>query len=153
MLPLLLRPKSRGTVRLASKDPKIGGVIDPQYMTHQDDINVMVEGHKMVHEMFDTDAFKQNGVTPLIIPECQRKHGLNTEGYFKCLVVTSTLTAYHPSGTCKMGPRSDSMAVVDSSLKVHGVSRLRVESQLLPLVNKRRIFCVKCLPSSKSIKI
>ena len=58
-----------------------------------------------------------------------------SDEYFKCVVQNNVLTVYHPVGTCKMGSLKDSMAVVDSSLKVIGTKNLRViDASIMPRI-------------------
>jgi len=55
------------------------------------------------------------------------------EKYWRRLITYATQTIYHPVGTCKMGPKTDHMAVVDPSLRVHGVTGLRVaDASIMP---------------------
>lgn len=71
---------------------------------------------------------------PNRIPECE-KHKFPSSEYWQCFARYYTLTIYHPVGTCKMGPSSDPMAVVDPRLKVHGVTGLRViDASIMPKI-------------------
>ena len=133
--PTLTRSKSTGNLKLASKDPFTHPIIDPKYLTNEEDVNVLAEGHKVVKWMMETEAAKSKGLSVMPIKECVDKHGLHTEEYFKCLVYMCSFTVYHPVGTCKMGPKSDPQAVVDPTLKVHGVKRLRViDASIMPKI-------------------
>ena len=58
-----------------------------------------------------------------------------TDDYYKCVVQNNVGTVYHPVGTCKMGSKNDTMAVVDSELKVLGIDNLRViDASIMPRV-------------------
>ena len=57
-LPMLSRPKSSGTIRLASSNHQDHPIIDPQYLTHEDDVNTLVEALKIVKKVFDSKHFK-----------------------------------------------------------------------------------------------
>ena len=71
---------------------------------------------------------------PLLSPLC-KSHEPWSDEYFKCVVQNNVLTVYHPVGTCKMGSLKDSMAVVDSSLKVIGTKNLRViDASIMPRI-------------------
>ena len=135
MVPTLLRPKSVGTIRLANNDPFTHPIIDPKYLSAKEDVDTLVEGHKILQSLMDTKAFKKHGIDLTVHPECKEKHGLFTDGYYRCLVYMNTFTVYHPAGTCKMGPTSDKMAVVDPTLKVYGVTGLRVmDASIMPKI-------------------
>lgn len=64
-------------------------------------------------------------LNPIVIPNCSGLVYLSDD-FWRCMVRHYSQTIYHPSGTCKMGPKSDPMAVVDPRLKVHGINNLRV---------------------------
>ncbi|XP_001602133.1 glucose dehydrogenase [FAD, quinone] [Nasonia vitripennis] len=134
ILPLLLRPKSSGWIRLKSRNPMIYPEIVPNYFTHKEDIDVLVDGIRIAMEVSNSSAFQRFGSRPLTIqmPGCQ-KHPFDTYEYWECAIRHFTFTIYHPTGTCKMGPRSDKTAVVDSRLRVYGVKGLRVvDASIMP---------------------
>ena len=71
---------------------------------------------------------------PLLSVFC-KSHEPWSEEFFKCVVQNNVFTVYHPVGTCKMGPSNDTMAVVDSSLRVLGVQNLRViDASVMPKI-------------------
>ena len=123
----LLRPKSRGTVRLASADPKQPPLIDPNYFADPYDRKMAVEGIKFARSVMTAPAFR-----PFIkserMPGVDKKSDAEIEAYCRQWGKTD----YHPTGACKMGV--DSLAVVDPELKVRGIERLRViDSSIMPL--------------------
>lgn len=129
VMPMILRPKSRGRILLKSKNPFQYPKIYSNYFTDPEgyDLRVSVNGIKKVVEMLETDALRKIDAklheTP--IPACA-KYGFGTDEYWACHAQHFTLTIYHYSGTCKMGPVGDDSAVVDPRLRVHGIKRLRV---------------------------
>jgi len=136
ILPLLLRPKSTGWIRLKSKNPLVQPEINPNYFTHKEDVDVLVEAIKLAMRVSNTSAFQRFGSKPHTIrmPGCHA-YQFNTYEYWECALRHFTFTMYHPSGTCKMGLRSDSMAVVDSRLRVYGVKGLRViDASIMPTI-------------------
>ena len=136
ILPLLLRPKSSGFVRLKSKDPMIYPDINPNYFTHKEDIDVLIEGIRIAMAVSNSSAFQRFGSRPLTIPMpgCQ-KYPFGSYEYWECAIRHFTFTIYHPTGTCKMGPKSDSTAVVDPRLRVYGVKGLRVaDASIMPVI-------------------
>ena len=120
----LLRPKSVGTVQIASKDPDDDPIIDPNYLSHEDDMKVLIKGYKKMMEIMNTEPLKQfNNVRNPI--------NINDDKAIESAIRTRSDTIYHPVGTCKMG--NDDMAVVDSNLRVKGVSGLRViDASIMP---------------------
>ncbi|URQ62808.1 GMC family oxidoreductase N-terminal domain-containing protein [SAR86 cluster bacterium] len=120
----LLRPESRGTVKIASKDPFEDPLIDPNYLSVQSDIDTMVDGYKRMMEIMNTEPLSnyKNIRNPIDIN--------NDQAIVNALRERSD-TIYHPVGTCKMG--NDEMAVVDSELRVKGVENLRVvDASIMP---------------------
>ncbi|MFT6261068.1 MAG: choline dehydrogenase [Crocinitomicaceae bacterium] len=123
----LMRPKSRGTLRLASSDPKADPLIDPNYLDHEDDMNRLVKGLQKLLDIMESkyfDKVKGKMIYPLSrdnIPQLQEYIRDNAD------------TEYHPVGTCKMGPDSDPMAVVDDQLRFKGIANLRVvDASIMP---------------------
>lgn len=135
--PVLLRPKSRGYIRLRSASPHDAPIIDPRYLTHPDDIMTMVEGMKISLALGMSPAFKRYGAKAFqtVFPGCEDYAYLSDE-YLACVARTFTLTIYHPVGTCKMGAPWDPTAVVDSELRVlGGVKGLRVvDASIMPTI-------------------
>ncbi|XP_015180320.1 PREDICTED: glucose dehydrogenase [FAD, quinone] [Polistes dominula] len=141
IFPMMLRPKSRGYIKLKSKDPLDYPLMYHNYLTHPDDVNVLREGVKAAIAYGETSSLKRFGSRfhskPL--PNC--KHiPMFTDEYWECAIRQYTMTIYHMSCTAKMGPRSDPMAVVDPSLRVYGVEGLRViDASIMPTITNGNI--------------
>ncbi|XP_031838213.1 glucose dehydrogenase [FAD, quinone] [Nomia melanderi] len=136
ILPLLLRPRSSGWVRLRSRNPLAAPDINPNYFTHKEDMDVLVEGIRIAMQVSNTSAFQRFGSRPHTIrmPGCHR-YPFDTYEYWECAIRHFTFTIYHPTGTCKMGPRTDPTAVVDPRLRVYGVKGLRVaDASIMPVI-------------------
>ncbi|XP_043481456.1 glucose dehydrogenase [FAD, quinone] [Leptopilina heterotoma] len=136
ILPLLLRPKSSGWVRLRSKNPLVYPDINPNYFTHRQDMDILVEGIRIAMAVSNSSAFQRFGSRPLRtkMPGCQ-KFPFDTYEYWECAIRHFTFTIYHPTGTCKMGPKDDPTAVVDPRLRVYGVKGLRVvDGSIMPVI-------------------
>lgn len=136
ILPLLLRPKSSGWIRLRSKSPFIQPSIEPNYFAHPEDVAVLVEGIKIAHNVSATAAFQRFGSRPhkIPLPGCRHLPFMSDE-YWECCIRQFTFTIYHPTGTAKMGPDWDPTAVVDSRLRVYGISGLRVvDASIMPTI-------------------
>ncbi|GAB6031331.1 hypothetical protein CHUAL_009116 [Chamberlinius hualienensis] len=137
MMPTLLRPKSRGTVRLKNADPFEPPLMDPKYFTHPEDIHTITEGAKIALAFGRSAAFQKFGAKlhSAVFPGCE-SFELHSEEYFACLARHYSATIYHPVGTCKMGVAEDPMAVVDPELRVYKVTGLRVvDASIMPLIN------------------
>ena len=135
VLPTLLTPKSRGFVRLNDTDPTWGApIIQARYLTDDLDMKRILQSVRMSLGLFNTTTFQENNFkfneTPL--PPCDI-YDFNSDEYWICVIKQYTHTLYHPVGTCKMGPKEDSEAVVDPRLRVHGVENLRVvDASIMP---------------------
>ncbi|XP_065221443.1 glucose dehydrogenase [FAD, quinone]-like [Planococcus citri] len=133
--PALVRPKSRGRVYLNSKDPLDKIKIISGYLTAEEDVKTMVEVFKILRKLSQSQAFKQHATLTHIPVEVCSKFVINSDRYYECLLRHLCTTAYHPSGTCKMGPSHDADAVVSPELKMYGISGLRVaDSSIMPQV-------------------
>lgn len=121
-----LHPKSRGFVGLSDSDPRSAPVIDPCYLSHEEDLRVLREGMKLARKVFHTRAFSSAfGGDDLpgkdVVTDAQIDEDIRQRAE----------TIYHPVGTCRMG--EDELAVVDSRLRVRGVSGLRVaDASVMP---------------------
>lgn len=136
IIPTLLRPFSRGQIRLRSKNPFDHPIIDPNYFYDARDLKTLVEGAKIALTLANTPIFKKFGTRfhPIPLPTCIHLKFLSDE-YIECHARTMTQTIYHPVGTAKMGPKSDPSAVVDPRLKVYGVTGLRViDASIMPSI-------------------
>ncbi len=121
-----LRPKSRGTVRLRSSDPKDMPIVDPNFLAEPDDLRLSAEGVKISQEIFRQPSL-QKYIRRTVLPDDRVKRQADYEDYARRYGRTS----YHPTGTCKMG--TDEMAVVDPLLRVHGLDGLRIcDSSVMP---------------------
>jgi choline dehydrogenase len=123
----LMRPKSRGSLRLASSDPRADPLIDPNYLADEDDMRRLVKGLQKLLDIMESKPF--NKVKGKMIYPLDRDNIPQLEEYIR----NNADTEYHPVGTCKMGPDSDPMAVVDDQLRFKGISNLRiVDASIMP---------------------
>ncbi|WP_174247912.1 choline dehydrogenase [Bradyrhizobium sp. S69] len=122
----LLRPKSRGSVTLKNADPMQAPLIDPNFLGEVDDLEAMVAGFKTTRRLMETPALRA------LQKEDMFTSGIDTDDDIRALLRARVDTVYHPVGTCKMGV-DDPMAVVDPTLKVHGLDGLRVvDASIMP---------------------
>ncbi|MFM7065915.1 MAG: GMC family oxidoreductase [Gammaproteobacteria bacterium] len=124
----LLRPRSRGSLRLASADPFAAPLIDPAFLDDPDDLRRLVQGVRLAREVLAQPALARHGG----IESADSRHAVD-ERALEAFVRQHADTTYHPVGTCRMG--QDSGAVVDAALRVHGVRALRVvDASIMPSI-------------------
>ncbi|XP_053212830.1 glucose dehydrogenase [FAD, quinone]-like [Panonychus citri] len=137
ILPVILRPKSRGWIRLKTANPVDYPLIDPLYLTHPDDIMVMVEAIKSALAVGTSKPYKEidSSLVPLMIPSCDHYDWLSDQ-YLACWARVMTGTMGDAVGTCKMGPPWDKSSVVDPELRLlGGISGLRVaDASIMPKI-------------------
>jgi choline dehydrogenase-like flavoprotein len=123
-----LRPRSRGTLRLASADPRAAPLIDPNYWADPYDRAMSIAGLRMAREIMQQDALK-----PFVLAE--RLPGpdkLSDDDLFEYACLHAK-TDHHPVGTCRMG--HDEGAVVTPDLRVRGIDNLRVcDASIMPKI-------------------
>ena len=123
------RPLSRGTVRIAGSDPLAAPRIVSNYLTHPQDIRVLVEGLKMLREIYRQPAFRDLVTDDEYLPGKQ----LTSDAELEQFARNKGGTIFHPAGTCAMGTGLD--AVVDPELKVRGIAGLRViDASVMPFM-------------------
>jgi choline dehydrogenase len=141
IFPMIMRPKSKGFIRLKSKNPKDYPLMYHNYLTHPDDIRVLVEGVKAAVAVGETQTMRRFGARfhRKAVQNCE-KVPLYTDAYWECALRQYTMSIYHYAGTCKMGPPSDADAVVDARLRVYGVPGLRViDASIMPTITTGNI--------------
>lgn len=134
ILPILLHPKSRGDVRITSKDPTAPLMINPRYLTNEEDVETLVKGLKLVQEFVESNAMKSIGayLNPNPFPGCE-SYFLFSDDYWQCYVKQLTLSVYHYVGTCKMGLPDSKKSVVNTNFEVIGTKRLFIaDGSVLP---------------------
>jgi choline dehydrogenase len=123
-----LRPRSRGTVRLASADPMAAPLIDPNYWADPLDREMSIRGLKLAREIIAAEALK-----PYVLAERLPGPDIRTEQDYFDYACRHAKTDHHPAGTCRMG--SDPAAVVDPRLRFNGIAGLRVvDASVMPTV-------------------
>jgi choline dehydrogenase-like flavoprotein len=121
-----LQPKSRGSVTLSGPRAADAPVIDPNLLSHEDDLRVLATGVETGRRLLAAPAFSGKGEA-----EIAPGSGVRTRDEIEAHVRRSVNTAFHPVGTCAMGPN----AVVDHALKVRGVEGLRVaDASIMPSI-------------------
>ena len=135
LIPTLLKPKSRGYVRLRSSNPSDLPIIQPNYFEDPDDVKTMISALKFTLNMSSTDVFKENNLDFGVDDSFCGNHSPGSVDYLQCMIKHWSCHYWHFVGTCKMGPKSDPSSVVDSRLNVHGANGLRVvDASIMPLI-------------------
>ncbi|XP_058458023.1 glucose dehydrogenase [FAD, quinone]-like [Malaya genurostris] len=126
-LPLLLKPRTRGKLRLKSRNAFHHPRFEYQYFEDDRDLEALVHGIREAIRVTSQKPFRELGVKLYtgVVPGCE-SYEFNTDDYWRCHVRTLTATFHHQISTCKMGPHTNPEAVVDPRLRVFGISRLRV---------------------------
>ena len=128
ILPGVVRPTSRGWVRLASGNPLDKPLVNPNYLGTEDDARRLVDAVKRARDIFATRAFAE-WVGSELLPG----PGVSTAAQLREFVRQRADSYHHQAGSCKMG--TDELAVVDSDLNVRGLERLRVvDASVMPVV-------------------
>jgi choline dehydrogenase len=116
-----LRPTSRGHVRVKSGDPLAAPAMQPHYLSTDEDRATIVAAIRLARKLAQSQAMR-----PYVESEYRPGADAQTDDELLEFAKNTGGTIFHPSGTTKMGPASEPMAVVDHELRVHGVDRLRV---------------------------
>ncbi|MEO0872038.1 MAG: GMC family oxidoreductase N-terminal domain-containing protein [Pseudomonadota bacterium] len=123
----VLRPESRGTVQLGSRDAGAAPVIDPNFLDDERDIAVMRAGVRLSHRIADAPALQAFG------PTDRHPVDLDDDSALDNQIRNRADTVYHPVGTCRMG--SDAASVVDPQLKVRGLEGLWIaDASIMPKI-------------------
>ncbi len=125
-----LRPRSRGTVRLASADPAAAPLLDPNYWAEPEDRRLAIAGLRMARELLRQPALRR-------YVHAERLPGdrVESEADLFSYACAHAKTDHHPVGTCRIGSPSNPLAVVGPDLRVHGLEGLRVaDASVMPRV-------------------
>ncbi|GFS52745.1 hypothetical protein TNCV_2995481 [Trichonephila clavipes] len=114
----VLHPKSKGEVTLRSSDPYDPPIIDPNYFSHPEDMEVTVAGLKKCKEFGQSEALKKIGskLFTRVYPGCEDDVN-DDDKYFRCMARSIVFTSSHQTGTAKMGNPRDPTTVVDPKLR------------------------------------
>jgi choline dehydrogenase len=142
MIPVLLTPKSRGSIRLASADPADHPRIDPAYLSDPADLPALAEGIRFAQRVVDQRPLKKYRGAPVQGHVAEPEEHIRDWGQ----------TLYHPVGTCKMG--TDAAAVVDANLRVHTVAGLRVaDASIMPTIPRAHTNAATLLIAEKAARL
>ena len=136
----LYRTYSTGSVRLKSKDPFELSIIQPNLLSDERDIEGLMAAARFQRKIFETEPISNS-----VVAEHMPGKDVQTDDEWRAFIRETSSGGYHPSCTCKMG--IDPMAVVDPSLRVHGIERLYVaDASIMP-------YLVSANPNATTIMI
>jgi choline dehydrogenase-like flavoprotein len=123
LTPNVTRARSQGVLRLRSADPQVPPLLDFRYFTDPEghDERVLLAGIKLARRLADQPALRA-WIRRELAPGLAVQSDAELSEYAR----RTANTVYHPAGTCRLGAAADPLAVVDPSLRVRGVARLRV---------------------------
>ncbi len=127
----LVKPDSRGWLRLRSKNPSDAPIIDLGYFTNTGDMPRMVEGVRIARRLSKTPP-----LSDFVLKEVYPGHEISDDAKdLENAVLPAVATYHHPVGTCRMGPATDKMAVVNAHGSVHDVTGLYViDASIMPTI-------------------
>ncbi|XP_061391349.1 glucose dehydrogenase [FAD, quinone]-like [Musca vetustissima] len=131
---LLIKPKSRGSVKLKYPIFGRGPEIHNNYASVEEDRQTLLRYIRFVRSLEKTEMFRHYGLEYIRLPleECDTWE-FDSDDYWYCYIKYFMISAWHAAGTCKMGPATDPTAVVDEKLRVHGIKGLRViDASIMP---------------------
>ena len=127
--PCFLRPRSRGSVKLRSANPRDAALFDPGSFRDEADLELLIQGTKLAIRIFRAPALRELA-SEFALPT---PDSLNDDDALRDFVRQTAKTVFHPAGTARMGPVDDRNAVVDNELRVRGVQGLRVaDASIMP---------------------
>lgn len=135
-IPILLQTRSSGSITLRSTNPRDAPLIDPKYLSHPEDVATLLEAVQIALSIGRTKSFMKFGAKLVKIGPV---HGCEmfapeSDEFWACYFARFASASWHFTGSNKMGPHTDPMRVVDSRLRVQGVSGLRVaDLSVMPL--------------------
>ena len=139
-----LHPKSRGQIQLHASRPWSQPEINPEYLHHKQDMEVLLEGIRWAQKIVSTPAYKN---ISLVCPvfDYKNPHPHDSDEFWKWLIVRVAVSSWNPVGTCSMG------AVVDHHLKVKGFSNLRVvDASIMPEVTSGNTYAPTVMIAEKA---
>ena len=134
LIGVVMHPLSRGTVHISSANIDVKPSIDPHYLTNEYDVQAAIEVAKYCRKIASTSPLSSAWVS-------EYEPGLNvqTDEDWRRYVLNTTLSIYHPVGTCAMLPKRDG-GVVSPELKVYGTTNLRVvDASIMPVLPSAHI--------------
>jgi len=133
ILSVLLHPKSTGFMRLRSKSPNDKPIIEPNYLSEEDDRHSLIVGAKRATEILQDDSFEPVKGDPILDAEFkERFESQRDDAFWSEYIKSQAVSGNNPIGACRMGSNPEN-SVVNERLQVHGLQRLRVvDASVIP---------------------
>ncbi|KAF5576358.1 choline dehydrogenase mitochondrial [Fusarium pseudoanthophilum] len=129
LIGVVMHPLSRGSVHINPSDPAGKPTINPNYLSNSHDVEAVLQTVKYNRKIANTEPMRS-----IWVDEYEPGLDVKTDEQIKDYVLRTTLSIFHPSGTCAMLPKADG-GVVDAKLKVYGTENLRVvDASVIPLL-------------------
>lgn len=140
------RPESSGWVRARSADVFEDPEIQPNYLTHSDDVRVHLAGMRLLRRFLNTPE-----LAPFLETETLPGRDVQTDDELLDFARRNGSTTYHLVGTSRMGPRTDPTAVVSDELLVHGLEGLRVaDASIMPHITSSNTYATTLMIAEKA---
>tara|TARA_B100001287_G_C22253089_1_gene331409 strand:- start:12 stop:524 length:513 start_codon:yes stop_codon:yes gene_type:complete len=117
----IMNPKARGDVKLRSSNPLDLPLINPNFFSNDEDLNLMVDSLRFARKVVQSKPLSE-----IVLDETLPGKNVKSDDELIKYCKRTVKTNWHPVGTCKMGKSDDNTAVVDSHLRVYGIDNLRV---------------------------
>jgi choline dehydrogenase-like flavoprotein len=148
--PILLKPRSHGTISLRSAEPTDKPIIDPRYLSDDagEDRATLLQGLRICAEIADSPTLRDR-IGPIVRP---RNAQNLSDATLEDALATCSQTLYHPVGTCRMG--NDEASVVDPKLRVRGIDALRVaDASVMPTIIRGHTHAPSVLIGEKAAEL
>ncbi|XP_046384930.1 glucose dehydrogenase [FAD, quinone]-like [Ischnura elegans] len=152
ILPVVMRPRSRGSIKLRNANPFTWPVMRGNYFDDPLDMEAMVAALQRAKSLGNTETMMKLGAKlyERPVPGCAHLP-FGSDEYWRCAVRQLTAPLHHQCGTAKMGPVTDKMAVVDDSLRVHGIKNLRVvDASIIPTMVAAHLYAPVLMIAEKA---
>tara|TARA_Y100000739_G_C20345214_1_gene345166 strand:- start:203 stop:652 length:450 start_codon:yes stop_codon:yes gene_type:complete len=116
-----MNPKARGDVKLRSSNPIDLPLINPNFFSNKEDLNLMIDSVKFARKVVASKP-----LSDIVIDETLPGKKIISDNDLENFCKRTVKTNWHPVGTCKMGKENDSNAVLNKKLQVYGIKNLRV---------------------------
>ena len=116
-----MNPKSRGEVTIESANPRDRALVNPNFLSNEDDLNLILNAVKLARKVLKTKP-----LSDIVIEESLPGRDIQDDEELKNYCKKMIKTNWHPVGTCKMGADDDEMSVLNTKLQVKGIEKLRV---------------------------
>ena len=132
LTPTLLRPKSKGDIKLQLQWPWLPPHISPNYLQDPEDVEVLLKSVRFVQKLLNTSVYSNISIHCPIL-DARSPYPTDSDDFWRWYIRQTAVTEYHPVGTCRMGQHTDKEAVVDPHLRVRGIKNLRVvDASVIP---------------------